>query len=163
MVDNTAKDGSTPKALEPIQRATVEEILELYRDHPQASAMLLTHYNNAHDCHAQGAIFRQLMTLADYYRDRSLPLALLKDRAENDIYQGIRQAAVEAIGKYYRDDPQTYSWLCDRALNSDYAEVRLAAVVALGDYYHNKPQTLALLSDRLATNIAFSMARLLKS
>ena len=45
MDNNTAKDGNTPKALEPIQRATVEEILELYPDHPQASAMLFIHVN----------------------------------------------------------------------------------------------------------------------
>jgi|GEM_PF-933658 len=135
MDNNTAKDGNAPKTLEPIQRATVEEILELYPDHPQASAMLLNHYNNAPDCHAQEAIFRQIMALADYYRDRRLPLDLLQDRVENDIYHEIRQAAVEAIGKYYRHDPQTYSWLCDRAQNSEDFYVRLAAVEAMGQYY----------------------------
>lgn len=77
MDSNTAKDRNPPKALEPIQRATVEEILELYPDHPQASAMLFNHYNNALDCHEQSAIFRQIMAIADYYRDRPLPLALL--------------------------------------------------------------------------------------
>lgn len=77
MDSNTAKDGSMPEALEPIQRATVEEILEHYRDHPQASAMLVNHYNNASDCHEQDAIFRQIMTLADYYRDHPHPLAMI--------------------------------------------------------------------------------------
>ncbi|MEG4801648.1 GUN4 domain-containing protein [Microcoleus sp. ARI1-B5] len=148
MDNNTAKDGNAPKALEPIQRATVEEILELYPDHPQASAMLLNHYNNAPDCHEQEAIFRQVMTLADYYRDRRLPLELLQDRVENDIYDGLRQAAVEAIGKYYRDDPQTYSWLCDRAQNSENEYVRFAAVETIGEYYQDNPQTYSWLCDR---------------
>ncbi|HBB30853.1 MAG TPA: hypothetical protein DDZ80_09970 [Cyanobacteria bacterium UBA8803] len=149
MDSNTANDGNTPKALEPIQRATVEEILEHYRDHPQASAMLDNHYHNtAHDCHEQEAIFRQIMTLEDYYRDHPLPLALLQDRVENDIYLGIREAAVEAIGKYYHDDPQTYSWLCDRALNSKDGSVRQAAVEAIGKYYHDEPQTYSWLCDR---------------
>ncbi len=69
MESNTAKNTNTPKALEAIQRATVEEILELYPEHPQASAMLFNYYDNASDCHEQDAIFRQVMTLADYYRD----------------------------------------------------------------------------------------------
>lgn len=148
MDTNTAKDGNTPKALEPIQRATGEEILELYPDHPQASAMLFNHYNNASDCHEQDAIFRQIMTLADYYRDHPLPLALLQDRVENDIYRGISEAAVEAIGKYYHDDPQTYSWLCDRAQNSEDGYVQFAAFEAIGKYYQDNPQTYSWLCDR---------------
>ncbi|HBB30855.1 MAG TPA: hypothetical protein DC064_03235, partial [Cyanobacteria bacterium UBA9273] len=149
MAKNTANNGNTPKALEPIQRATIEEILEHYRDHPQASAMLFNYYNNAPDCHEQDAIFGQIMTLADYYRDRPLPLALLQDWVENDIYHGIRQAAVEAIGKYHHDDPQTYSWLCDRALNSEDGNVRQAAVDAIGKYYQDNPQTYSWLRDRV--------------
>ncbi|HBY81218.1 MAG TPA: hypothetical protein DEG47_30425, partial [Cyanobacteria bacterium UBA11148] len=148
MDNNTANDGNTPKALEPIQRATVEEILELYPDHPQASAMLFIHRANVSDCHEQDAISRQMMKLADYYRDRPLPLALLQDRVENDVYIGISEAAVEAIGKYYHDDPQTYSWLCDRAQNSEDGYVRLAAVEAIGKYYQDNPQTYSWLCDR---------------
>ncbi len=150
MDSNTAKDGNKPKALEPIQRATVEEILEHYRDHPQASAMLDNHYyNTAHDCHEQEEICRQIRTLADYYRDHPLPLALLQDRVENDIYVGISEAAVEAIGKYYHDEPQTYSWLCDRYQNDEEAGVRQVALRQIAQHSPNNPQTIALLHDCL--------------
>ena len=40
MDKNTAKDGNTPKALEPIQRATVEEIGKYYHDDLQTYSWL---------------------------------------------------------------------------------------------------------------------------
>jgi len=156
MNSNPTGQGNSSNALDPIQLATVEEIIEHYPDHPQASFLLCKYLSdasaNCDDEASKTAVQIQALDALDalsaYYRDHPHPLPMLHDRVQNDWRQEIKQAAVESIAKHYQDDPQTYSWLWEQAQHADNIHVRFSAVAALGDYFSHEPQTLEFLRDR---------------
>ncbi len=145
-----AQHGNAANAIDPIQLATVEEIIEHYPDHPLASLLLVNYLAAAIavcDSEASQTATQALEDLIAYYRDHPHPLPMLHDRIQNDQQEKIRRAAVESIAKHYPDDPQTYPWLWEQAQQTEDIYVQYAAVVALGDYFSHEPQTLEFLRD----------------
>jgi len=110
MNNNPTGQVNSSNILDPIQLATVEEIVEHYPDHPQASFLLSQYLADAIancDDEASKTAVQAFDALSAYYRDHPHPLPMLHDRIQNDWHQQIKQVAVESIAKHYQDDPQT--------------------------------------------------------
>ena len=155
--------GNAANALDPIQLASVEEIIEHYPDHPLASLLLVNYLTAAIancDGEASQTATQVLEDLIAYYRDHPHPLPMLHDRIQNDQQERIRRAAVESIAKHYSDDPQTYPWLREQAQQTEDIYVQYAAVVALGDYFSHEPQTLEFLRDLYQSDAHYEMRQI---
>ena len=76
------------------------------------------------------------------------PLNWLKDRANNDGEEEVREAAVRELARGWRTDPDTLALLKDRARNDEHGDVRRAAVQELARGWRTDPDTLPFLKDR---------------
>ena len=76
------------------------------------------------------------------------PLNWLKDRANNDGEEEVREAAVRELARGWRTDPDTLPFLKDRARNDQDEYVRQAAVEELARGWRTDPDTLPFLKDR---------------
>ena len=68
------------------------------------------------------------------------PLNWLKDRANNDGEEEVREAAVRELARGWRTDPDTLPFLKDRARNDEHEDVRRAGGAGAGAGLANRPR-----------------------